>query len=110
MTTLLDTATSTAAETWDAPTWRANSACRDLDPNLFFPVGVTGEAVDQIRAAKAVCRACPVQAQCLEFALSTNQEYGVWGGADEEERRGIRRTRRARARAEAQAERARLAS
>jgi WhiB family redox-sensing transcriptional regulator len=76
--------------------WRAQAACHDLDPDLFFPVGVTGPAVGHIAAAKAVCRGCPVRVECLEFAISTNQEYGVWGGASEEERRVLRRAWRAR--------------
>jgi WhiB family redox-sensing transcriptional regulator len=71
--------------------WRDQSACRDTDPDLFFPVGTTGLALDQIEAAKSVCRACEVQAPCLEFALATNQESGVWGGTSEEERRKLRK-------------------
>jgi WhiB family redox-sensing transcriptional regulator len=78
--------------------WRVRAACCDVDPDLFFPVGVTGPAVGQIAAAKAVCAGCSVQAECLEFAISTNQEYGVWGGASEEERRVMRRAWRARQR------------
>ncbi|HEV8115212.1 MAG TPA: WhiB family transcriptional regulator [Acidimicrobiales bacterium] len=42
---------------------------------------------------------CPVRQQCLEFAITTNQEYGVWGGHSEEERRVVRRQWRARQRA-----------
>lgn len=78
--------------------WRRAAACKDVDPDLFFPVGVTGPAIEHIAAAKSVCAACPVKAPCLEFALTTNQEYGIWGGASEEERRAIRRARRAAAR------------
>ena len=76
---------------WDTDDWRARAACRDTAPDLFFPVGVTGQAIDQIAAAKAVCGRCPVKAACLEFALVTNQESGVWGGTTEDERRRIRR-------------------
>ena len=72
--------------------WRADAACRDTDPDLFFPVGTTGPAIEQIEAAKAVCRACEVQGYCLEFALATNQEAGVWGGTSEEERRKLRKS------------------
>ncbi|MEQ8717179.1 MAG: WhiB family transcriptional regulator [Acidimicrobiales bacterium] len=79
--------------------WRAGAACRDTDPALFFPVGTTGPALDQIAAAKAVCLACEARENCLEFALSTNQDSGVWGGASEEERRAMRRRRQAAARA-----------
>jgi WhiB family redox-sensing transcriptional regulator len=75
--------------------WRVDAACTAVDPDLFFPVGVTGPAVGQIAAAKAVCDGCQVRTECLEFAITTNQEYGVWGGASEEERRVLRRKWRA---------------
>ena len=75
--------------------WRAMSACRDTDPSLFFPVGTTGPALEQIASAKAVCDACEVSEPCLRFALETNQDSGVWGGLSEEERRQIRRQARA---------------
>ncbi len=76
---------------WDIEDWREHSACRDTDPDLFFPVGTTGVAVEQIDAAKAVCNACISQEQCLEFALATNQDSGIWGGTSEEERRKLRK-------------------
>jgi WhiB family redox-sensing transcriptional regulator len=71
--------------------WRTRAACRGEDPDLFFPIGVTGPAIPQIAAAKAVCAGCPVREACGAFALTTNQEYGIWGGLDEEERREQRR-------------------
>ncbi len=75
----------------DAGGWRSQAACRYVDPNLFFPTGSTGSALEQIEAAKAFCRSCPVQHDCLDFALASNQEDGVWGGRDETERRRLRR-------------------
>lgn len=75
--------------------WRTTAACSDTDPELFFPVGTTGPAVDQIAAAKAVCMTCLSKTECLEFALTTHQDSGVWGGLAEEERREIRRARAA---------------
>jgi WhiB family redox-sensing transcriptional regulator len=75
--------------------WRNTASCRDADPTLFFPVGTTGAALDQIAAAKSVCDACDAKDLCLEFALNTNQDSGVWGGTSEEERRQIRRERNA---------------
>lgn len=72
-------------------TWRHNAICRDTDPELFFPVGTTGQALLQIAKAKSVCCECPVQTECLEFAMETNQDTGIWGGLSEEERRQIRR-------------------
>lgn len=77
--------------TWDAARWRHAAACHDVDPELFFPVGVTGQAVEQTEQAKAVCATCSVAEECLIFAVTTNQEYGVWGGLDEDERRDVRR-------------------
>ena len=71
--------------------WRDDAACRDTNPDLFFPVGTTGPAIEQIDQAKAVCHECPSQGPCLEFALMTNQDSGVWGGTSEEERRKIRK-------------------
>lgn len=81
---------------WDDDGWRDQAACRDLDPDLFFPAGATGPALGQIEAAKAFCASCPVQEACLQFALETNQDAGIWGGADEEERRKLRRSWRSR--------------
>ena len=80
------------------PTWRDHALCRDTDPELFFPVGTTGVALVQIEQAKRVCSECGARVDCLDFALSTNQDSGVWGGLSEEERRAIRRQRAARAR------------
>jgi len=80
---------------WDNERWRDDAACRHTNAELFFPAGSTGTAVDQIEAAKSVCRACPVQDACLQFALESNQEAGIWGGKDEDERRKLRRSWRA---------------
>ena len=79
--------------------WRSNSLCRDTDPDLFFPIGTTGHALTQIERAKEVCGECPVSLECLEFALETNQDSGIWGGTSEEERRTIRRAQVAQAKA-----------
>ena len=79
---------------WDMGDWRQSAACRHSDPNLFFPIGDTGPAVEHAEAAKAVCRQCPVRVDCLEYALTSNQDTGVWGGTTEEDRRKLRRQRR----------------
>ena len=77
--------------TWDADGWRLDAACHDTPAGMFFPVGSTGAAETQIEAAKRICAGCPVVEECLIFAVTTNQEYGVWGGLDEDERRDVRR-------------------
>lgn len=74
--------------TYDPNGWRLDAACRDLDTAVFFP-----ETDAAIGAAKAVCATCPVRDACLEFALITRQDDGVWGGLDENERRRVRRRR-----------------
>ncbi len=78
--------------------WRNRAVCKDTDPDLFFPVGTTGQALVQIDRAKEVCGTCPVKSDCLEYALETNQDSGIWGGLDEEQRRNIRRQAAARQR------------
>lgn len=79
-----------ARETW----WIGQARCVDEDPELFFPVGTTGPAIEQTERAIEVCRGCPVRAECLAWALDTCQDAGVWGGLGEEDRREIRRARR----------------
>ncbi len=71
--------------------WQELGACRDTDPALFFPIGTTGTAVQQISRAVAICGACPVQETCLQYALESNQESGVWGGYAEDDRRRLRK-------------------
>jgi WhiB family redox-sensing transcriptional regulator len=83
--------TRTLQLTIERDDWRDVALCRDTDPDLFFPVGTTGPAIEQIENAKAVCRQCEAQAPCLEYALTTNQDSGVWGGTSEEERRQLRK-------------------
>ena len=71
--------------------WRHEAACRDEDPELFFPVGNTGPALQQIEEAKVVCARCTVTTDCLKWALESGQEAGVWGGLSEDERRALKR-------------------
>ena len=79
--------------TYDPREWRERAACRDLDTAVFFP-----ETDEGVAAAKDVCAACPVRDACLDFALVTRQDDGVWGGLDENERRRVRRRRQEAAR------------
>lgn len=73
--------------------WRAYAACKHADPELFFPVGDAGPALRQADLAKRVCDGCPVRAACLDWALATGQDIGVWGGTLPEERRALRAQR-----------------
>ncbi len=78
--------------------WRNEASCKDADPDLFFPIGTTGVAIDQVDAAKRICTTCAVREPCLEFALASNQDAGVWGGLTEDERRTLKRARQRRRR------------
>ena len=69
--------------------WISQGACRNEDPEIFFPVAAQGPALAQASAAKAVCRRCAVNAACLSFGLETMQE-GIWGGTTREERSAMR--------------------
>lgn len=73
--------------------WRSAGACQQEDPDIFFPMS-KGPGLVQLQRAKAVCAGCPVRAECLEFAVRTVQDHGVWGGTSEDERRALRRARR----------------
>ena len=68
--------------------WQDEANCLGVDPDLFFP-----ERGASTREAKEVCRGCVVRLDCLEYALSNGEKFGIWGGLSERERRRIRRQR-----------------
>ena len=72
-------------------TWQERAACRGPDATLlFFPPAWPERRDERLRreaAAKAICADCPVRAPCLEYALSIQEQHGVWGGTTEAERR-----------------------
>ncbi len=68
--------------------WQVQANCLGVDPDLFFP-----ERGASTREAKAVCRACVVREECLEYALVNGEKFGIWGGLSERERRRLRRQR-----------------
>jgi WhiB family redox-sensing transcriptional regulator len=83
---------------FDSQPWADDAACVGRDPTLFFP-----ERGEDTRAAKAVCRDCPVRKECLDYALEHRIIYGIWGGLAERERRRIRTQRAKAARMEQEA-------
>jgi WhiB family redox-sensing transcriptional regulator len=97
--TLLTDSFAAAAEpapatAWDAgspteETWRLDALCAETDPEAFFP-----EKGGSTREAKRVCTGCEVRAECLEFALASDERFGIWGGLSERERRRLRLQRR----------------
>jgi len=68
--------------------WIEQASCRGVDPEDFFVRGTVGA-----RAALRLCRGCPVQEPCLEYALVEEIDFGVWGGLTERQRRSLQRRR-----------------
>lgn len=66
--------------------WQSDALCAQTDPEAFFP-----EKGGSTRDAKKVCGACNVRAECLEYALSNDERFGIWGGLSERERRRLRK-------------------
>ena len=69
--------------------WRSNGACQGLDAEIFYP-----ENEDHADFALSVCEQCAVRIACLDYALDTREQHGVWGGATARDRRKILRQRR----------------
>src|SRR3954454_4359786 len=70
----------------DAQSWQERALCAETDPEAFFP-----EKGGSTREAKKICTGCEVKAECLEYALSNDERFGIWGGLSERERRRLRR-------------------
>jgi WhiB family transcriptional regulator, redox-sensing transcriptional regulator len=68
--------------------WQAKARCSEVDPEIFFP-----ERGGSSKAARAVCSKCEVRMQCLEYALNNKEQFGIWGGTSERERRKLRKDR-----------------
>jgi WhiB family redox-sensing transcriptional regulator len=66
--------------------WQERALCAETDPEAFFP-----EKGGSTREAKKICTGCEVRAECLEYALSNDERFGIWGGLSERERRRLRR-------------------
>lgn len=80
------------ADSWN---WQLLGACRTHNTEIFYhPDGERGRArAERERRAKAICRSCPVLAECREHALAVAEPFGIWGGMTEQERLIALRTR-----------------
>jgi WhiB family redox-sensing transcriptional regulator len=74
--------------------WLDQAACRDLDPEQFFP-----EPGEQTKAAeaKAICTSCQVRDHCRDLAVNAaggiDADHGVFGGTLPAERSRLRGNR-----------------
>ncbi|MDD7384526.1 MAG: WhiB family transcriptional regulator [Actinomycetaceae bacterium] len=73
----------------DAIHWQERALCAQTDPDIFFP-----EKGGSIIPATAICRECPVESDCLEYAISHDIRHGIWGGMSDNDRRRLARSRR----------------
>jgi len=74
--------------------WHGRGLCVGEDPDVFFPSqGAPGTK------ARKICAACPVHQDCLEYATEAD-EFGIWGGLDQQERRNLRKRRQWRRKAD----------
>ncbi|WP_345622891.1 WhiB family transcriptional regulator [Streptomyces ziwulingensis] len=67
--------------------WQETALCAQTGADFFFP-----EPGSSVRDAKRICGLCPIRPACLEYALSNDERFGVWGGMSEKERLALRRT------------------
>lgn len=68
--------------------WQEQALCAQTGADFFFP-----EPGSSVREAKRICAMCEMRPACLDYALSNDERFGVWGGLSEKERLGLRRTR-----------------
>ena len=64
--------------------WMDQALCREVDPDLWFP-----DKGANAKPAVAICQLCPVAAECLDYALTNRERFGVWGGVTERPRRKL---------------------
>ena len=72
------------------PDWMRDTPCQQTDPDMWHPEPKDSATA---RRAKAICRTCPVRAECLTHALATNEQEGIWGGLVLKERRKLKKLR-----------------
>lgn len=69
--------------------WRDRALCEGMPTEQFFP-----RKSDIEQETIAICLACPVRPRCLQYALDTRSDYGIWGGTTQVERERLLAGRR----------------
>lgn len=66
---------------WGNDEWRAKAQCKGIDPSTFFTVDVI-----KVKSVKKICENCSVKEDCLQFALTNEISWGIYGGMTPKER------------------------
>jgi WhiB family redox-sensing transcriptional regulator len=72
----------------DDERWELSAACVGTDTSAFYPADGERAVSRRVREekARAICGRCPVIAECLQWAIATNEPWGLWGGMSSDER------------------------
>ncbi|MGH9293385.1 MAG: WhiB family transcriptional regulator [Acidimicrobiales bacterium] len=73
-------------------TWQVRAACRGPQAVIFFPpshIERKEERLQREGRAKAICGVCPVEDECLDYAIRIREPHGIWGGRNETERKAL---------------------
>jgi len=68
--------------------WMQDALCREVGGDLWHPDDGDGQTY-LINRALEVCHRCPVELQCLRYALENREMYGVWGGTTQSQRKKL---------------------
>lgn len=71
---------------FETDAWKLNGACVDQNPEWWFVTPGDLRVLDAIR----ICKTCPIRERCLEYALTTDSAWGIWGGTTEKQRKQIK--------------------
>ena len=74
--------------------WKDQANCKNVDTNVFFPNDMGQIKPEKMTEALHYCYSCPVKEQCLEYAINSNIQVGIWGGMSTRARRQIAVERR----------------
>lgn len=75
----------------ERPAWQDQGACVGEDPGLFYPAPWEAQ---KLAAARSICERCPVTEECLAYALDNHEDYGVWAGTTQRDRKRIHKRMR----------------
>lgn len=76
--------------------WRSRADCRNQHEIMYEHMGETKMMkIEREALARRICIGCRVLEQCLDQAINNNESGAVWGGLNDDERRELKKSRRA---------------